>query len=1305
MSAGDFAHQRVREPTHAPDPATHSPEPDPLDASRATRRSRRAQAGDVRRALALVPPRTDDGRSPPDHDGPPAALDDAADLGETHTTASPDPDPAERAHLSPEPRTPESASLSAAPASAPTGGDPARDSTAAAEPSTADGEGESASGAPPDAPRDREPAAEPTPAARADDPASADARDADPPSSEHAPTPPTEAADGPAPTSPATSAPLAGGGGGAPPASVGPDPEAVGPQIDDDECTDEEPSADAAPGGDDGPTTPEPALRRDADPSDDHDSPSAPDGPDTPEPDTPEPATPEPATDGPAEDALDDAPVDVGAELASLSIGVPPGEAVVGGGGGGGGPIAEAPEPAAPDVSTASPQAGLAQLTGLRPDKILTALGGVGQAVGREATEARAAAAAEAPTIDLEAGGATDAPEPPPDADVDGADPPTEGADTPTPPPTPTPEPQGRPAVEASAAPPVQGDAEGKLSEGDAKKMAQSIAKMPTRDPQQTTDAGPAPTVPASGNSDPSEVSTQRASVEQSLVDAEAATRLDVAAAMGEDHITHDRPARTLTAALTPGASAPAPVVEARAGETIEAAGVIAQTESGGEIDAAMAKAQADMATERTKHEQAQQDARDASSREIETLKSESAAEQAREEATAQSEVEGLRKDWQAEADKQTSDARKKADGEVEAGLETVDAEKKKGEEAAQKAIDDGEKTAADEQAKGEAEAEQHKKEGEQESGGIFGWLASKAKSFFSRIKKAISAAIDAARKAVKAAIDAAKKLASAAIEAARKAIVAAIRIVGKALIAISDTLLAAFPALKEKFRDAIQKRVDQATAAVNALAETLDASIQKALDALGDGLDAALGFLEKGLHMIVDGLDAVVQGAIKAAEGFVNGVLAFAAIIKDVAASPGQWISNLGAAVVDGIRNHLWGAFKTAAKEWFTSKVLEVIGIGGMVVQLLAENGFDLGQIADFAWDGLQAAIPAALIQILIEKLVSMIVPAAGAVKAIIEGLQAAWGTVSRIIAAISTFVSFLQAVKSGNAGPQFATALAAAGVVLIDFVANWLLRKLRKAGEKIGKKLKGMFKKKGKGDDKGSNKDKDKDKDDKPTAAEKRKVVQQAAAETRRMETQDTPTSQMPGKLTAKFKPKYKWIKRFEAEQGKDGRATIWLIASKHKVDKIDKISGELDALNERIAKARADASADPELDAIASKADAIGGLIASNPKASRKQIRDLKKQLSSLQPAEDNEGDEQEGNGDRTSRASDSSKNEKHGDSGRAMSKANKRIQELKEKLKSPGLSGTERGKIEQKIKNIVRAAQKAKQGEEHSRTHKR
>ncbi|MFB6454396.1 RHS repeat domain-containing protein [Chitinophaga sp. Hz27] len=65
--------------------------------------------------------------------------------------------------------------------------------------------------------------------------------------------------------------------------------------------------------------------------------------------------------------------------------------------------------------------------------------------------------------------------------------------------------------------------------------------------------------------------------------------------------------------------------------------------------------------------------------------------------------------------------------------------------------------------------------------------------------------------------------------------------------------------------------------------------------------------------------------------------------------------------------------------------------------------------------------------------------------------------------------------------------------------------------------------------------------------------------------------------------------------------------------------------------------------------------------------------------------------------------SSKNEKHGDAGRAQTKADKQIAQYREQLKTA--TGKLKKQIEQKVKNVQKdAAQKAK-GEEHSRANKR
>jgi hypothetical protein len=89
------------------------------------------------------------------------------------------------------------------------------------------------------------------------------------------------------------------------------------------------------------------------------------------------------------------------------------------------------------------------------------------------------------------------------------------------------------------------------------------------------------------------------------------------------------------------------------------------------------------------------------------------------------------------------------------------------------------------------------------------------------------------------------------------------------------------------------------------------------------------------------------------------------------------------------------------------------------------------------------------------------MIVPAAGAILTIIQGLMAAWSTVSSILSAFSKFWAYLKAVKAGPAACLFAEAVAAGVVALLDFITNFLLQRLSRATKGVGKRLKGMAQK----------------------------------------------------------------------------------------------------------------------------------------------------------------------------------------------------------------------------------------------------
>jgi hypothetical protein len=163
---------------------------------------------------------------------------------------------------------------------------------------------------------------------------------------------------------------------------------------------------------------------------------------------------------------------------------------------------------------------------------------------------------------------------------------------------------------------------------------------------------------------------------------------------------------------------------------------------------------------------------------------------------------------------------------------------------------------------------------------------------------------------------------------------------------------------------------------------------------------------------------------------------------------------------VVDGIKNHLWKAIKTAVSGWFNDKVEEVTGFGKAIFNLLRKGGINLAKVGKMVWQAIVSGIPGMIVSLLVEKLVAMIVPAAGAVLAVMQGLQAAWGSVQRVITAISSFVTFLKAVKTGKSGPQFAAALAAGAVAVIEFIAQWLLKKLKGAASAVGGRLRAIAK-----------------------------------------------------------------------------------------------------------------------------------------------------------------------------------------------------------------------------------------------------
>jgi hypothetical protein len=127
-------------------------------------------------------------------------------------------------------------------------------------------------------------------------------------------------------------------------------------------------------------------------------------------------------------------------------------------------------------------------------------------------------------------------------------------------------------------------------------------------------------------------------------------------------------------------------------------------------------------------------------------------------------------------------------------------------------------------------------------------------------------------------------------------------------------------------------------------------------------------------------------------------------------------------------------------------------------VWNLLKRGGVTAAHVATIAWEGIKSMIPHTVIWVLIEKLVALIVPAAAAVMLIIQALQAAWGSLSRILQAVDAFVGFLKGVRWGNAGPLFGKAIAAGAVAVVEFISQFLLQRLMGAAGAVAGKLRSL-------------------------------------------------------------------------------------------------------------------------------------------------------------------------------------------------------------------------------------------------------
>ncbi|UQI46376.1 DUF4157 domain-containing protein [Streptomyces sp. HU2014] len=745
---------------------------------------------------------------------------------------------------------------------------------------------------------------------------------------------------------------------------------------------------------------------------------------------------------------------------------------VGGGGGGGGAPAAPAKrEPPAPDVSQAAPEAGLTTLAKLKPHQARSALGGVNRSVGRTVGRERSAVEDKPPRMRRPSGAPGTLHGParvaaPGEYSKDAVG----RVDAP----------QGRtPDVEGGTVPSGENPAEkveepgwfdvamgilGKIASAfvSMDDLTESLSGMPTRDKSLNTTVGKASKVPVTEDADPGRTDRQRTNLTDKGRELRTAGREDAARPMGEDRIFPDVPEETLTGEVPRGQGQErggAGAGGAPAGQVpVEAASVVAEQEKGPEIQAGFGRGKEAMGTERRTKDTGFEESQAQHRKDVDAEIAADTEAQAGERGQAVSAVSQAREQWQREQDDKLAEIDGKTGTEHEKARKDIEDKRTKTDADVEKRTKDDNDRIGSEREKAEKGAEAKRDEGKKESGNWLSRAVDWVKDQFTKLKNAIVDLFNAARRAVTGIINEFKKAAFDLIDGARKFIVGAINVFADVLIGFGNVLLAAFPEARDKWRNFINNKRDAAINKVNEYADRLKKRVGELLDKLGKALTALLDVLEAGLLAAVSIVENAVVDALKFAEFALNTLGEFAAIAMDIASDPGGWIGKLKESAVDGAKNHLFNEVQRAVKAWFDQKVQEIVGVPKHMFDVLLKGCLTVAKIGRMAWEAVVANLPLIIGELVIEKVVARLIPGAGWVLAIIDGIKTAWGALQAILSAMNLVLGYLKAVKAGKAGPLFAKAVAAGVVALLEMLYQWLLSGIAKYMKKVTSKLKGL-------------------------------------------------------------------------------------------------------------------------------------------------------------------------------------------------------------------------------------------------------
>ncbi|MFF5006815.1 DUF4157 domain-containing protein [Streptomyces phaeochromogenes] len=759
-----------------------------------------------------------------------------------------------------------------------------------------------------------------------------------------------------------------------------------------------------------------------------------------------------------------------------------------GGGGGGGRGGGSAAVPAAkgkgkkdsgpaPNLSQVSPEAGLSTASSLKPHKALEAMGGVGGSVDRTVGDEHKALAAAPPSMQRPAGAPqTLQGKPKADAPAQYSQDPAQKSEAPEEEKAEVKgakEPEGQ--IEAEKAEEPGGWDTFKMALGfgigwladklgfevDAQELAAKFAGLPTKDEAlKQAQAGNAPGVELQGEADQA-AGEQGAAVDTKGQETVTTGRDDAARPMGENQVYPDVPKEQLKAKVPgpEGGKGGVPEGGASTGAVpAEAASEVAEHDRGPQFKAAFSDGQKSMSEGRQTKDR---DFRDSQAKHKQKVDAEVAANtesQTGERDKALGDVTAQRADWRKEQDEELKNLGTKKSERHDKVRKDVQDKEKKTDDDVDKEKKDGDKKIQDENTKAEQDAEKKRDDSVNDSGSwiskAFDWIKEKVLE----IKNAIVRVIKAARDAVVGFIKNFKETVERWINEARKFIVDAIKNLIDDLIEFAKALVRGIIELANRIRKFISGLISAAIAMVNRLAKMLKQIITDLLHAIGKLLGSILSILKKMLLDVIKAVIAAVKTVLEYASKILGALGEFMMIAVDFLSDPGGWLSGAKNSAVDGAKNHLFREVQAAVKQWFQSKIEEILGIPKAMIDKLIKGGFTLERIVKETWDAIVPQLPFIIGEIVITKVIAKLIPGAGWVMAVIDAVRTAIGALSEILRAIGAVITWLKAVRQGGAGILFAKAVAAGIVALLELAYEFLLNGIGKYVAKVGRRLKSV-------------------------------------------------------------------------------------------------------------------------------------------------------------------------------------------------------------------------------------------------------